>query len=128
MEAKTAQLRVMRRQIIAEGAGSLRCPIHCGAEKCSHGGAVFWATPTRARLLVDAGAAELLNAGPSEIKPAGPLEKKSSAVDQAGPSTDSQSSKESVKAESPSASAAAPASAKDKPAPSKKRGRPKKSA
>ncbi|MFA6204494.1 MAG: hypothetical protein WC710_15050 [Gallionella sp.] len=83
-EFKTAQLRVKRKAIIAEGAG----------------GTIFWATPSRARLLIDAGACELMNAnvparpaiGPSETKPQEPAEKKFSAAAPAGPSTDSASS------------------------------------
>jgi len=84
-ELKTAQLRVKRKAIIAEGGG----------------GTIFWATPSRARLLIDAGACELMNAtiqpvvGPAATKPAGPaqtkepIEKKSSAAAPVGPSTDS---------------------------------------
>jgi hypothetical protein len=79
-EFKTAQLRVKRKAIIAEGAG----------------GTIFWATPARARLLIDAGACELMNAqsaiGPSQTKPQEPAEKKSLAAAPAGPSTDSASS------------------------------------
>lgn len=76
MEAKTTQLRIRPRCIIAEGAG----------------GSIVWVTPSRARLLIDGGAAELVNAGPSETKPVGALEKKSLAAVPAGPSTDSVSS------------------------------------
>lgn len=64
MEPKTAHLRVKHKRIIAEGTG----------------GTIFWATPSRARLLIDAGAVELMNGprlvGPAETKPAEPLEKK----------------------------------------------------
>lgn len=64
MEQKTAQLRVKPKAIIAEGSG----------------GTVFWATPTRARLLIASGAAEFVGtAGPAETKPAGPGETKESA-------------------------------------------------
>jgi hypothetical protein len=75
-EFKTAQLRVKRKAIIAEGSG----------------GTIFWATPSRARLLIDAGAVDLMNAdvpaiGPSETKPQEPAEKKYSATAPAGPST-----------------------------------------
>jgi hypothetical protein len=86
VEHKTAQLRIKRKAILPEGAA----------------GTIFWATPSRARLLLDAGAVELLNAeqpavGPAETKPAGPTEtkepheKKFFAAAQAGPSTDSAS-------------------------------------
>lgn len=78
MEAKTAQIRIRKRAIIAEGAG----------------GTVVFVTPSRARLLIDGGAADLVNAGPSQTKPAGPSEKKFSAAAPAGPSTDSASSSE----------------------------------
>jgi len=86
MEQKTAQLRVKKNCIIAEGGG----------------GTIFYATPTRARLLIDGGGAELVNAsvrpvaGPSETPTAGPsefkepAEKKYSAVAQDGRLTDSQ--------------------------------------
>lgn len=130
MEAKTAQVRIKRRQIIAEGAGLMRCPLHCSDPNCSHGGPVVYVTPSRAKLLVDASAVDLVGAGPSEIKPAGPLEKKdkdekkaSSPAAPAGLSTDSAPSVESGKAVSSSASEAAPASPKAKSQPSKKRGR-----
>jgi len=87
LEAKTAQLRIKPNRIIAEGTG----------------GTIFWATPARARLLIDAGAVVLMNAGvlarpvigPGQTKPAGasetkePVEKKSSAADPAGRLTDS---------------------------------------
>jgi len=113
-EFKTAQLRVKRKAIIAEGGR----------------GTIFWATPTRARRLLDAGAVDLMNAepvaGPSETKPAGPaehkepIEKKSSATAPAGPSTDlAQSSQPGVVAQS-SASEVAPASPKRKSRQSKK--------
>lgn len=85
MELKTAQLRVSRKAIIAEG--------------CE--GTIFWATPSRAKLLIAAGAAMLVNAeavGPAEAPTAGPTEKKSFAVDQVGPSTDSASSTPSAPA------------------------------
>jgi hypothetical protein len=94
-ELKTAQLRVKRKAIIAEGGG----------------GTIFWATPSRAQLLIDAGAVELMNAeqptiGPAATKPAGPtqtkepIEKKSSATAPAGPSTDlAQSSQPGVVAQ-----------------------------
>ncbi len=89
-ELQTAQLRVKPRCIIAEGSG----------------GMIFYATPSRARALIDAGVVDLLNAapanapaaGPSETPSAGPgefkepAEKKSSAADPAGRSTDSASS------------------------------------
>lgn len=93
MELKTAQMRVNKKAIIAEGCG----------------GTLFWATPTRAKLLIAAGAASLVNAdvaGPSETPTAGPTEKKSSAVDPVGPSTDSVAS-------NPSASAAPSSSSEE---------------
>ncbi len=129
-ELKTAQCRIKPRRIIAEGCG----------------GTIFWATPTRARLLIDVGAVELVNmvpvqagpvatrpigpteapvAGPSEVKE--PPEKRSSAVVPDGPSIDSQSSSEPGTAALSSASAAGLLSPERISPPSKKRGRPKKS-
>lgn len=90
-EHKTAQCRVRKNCIIAEGSE----------------GQIFYASPTRAKLLIDAGAAELVNAprpgpavvkvpGPTETKPAEPAEKKSySPADPAGPLTDSAPSSKS---------------------------------
>lgn len=92
-EFKTAQLRVKAKCIIAEGSS----------------GTVFWATPARARALIDAGAAELMNAGPSEFKPVGHLEKKSLAAAQDGRSTDSALSSAHGTAAQQSASAEDPA-------------------
>lgn len=110
MEAKTAQLRIKPKCIIGEGTG----------------GTIFWATPARARLLIDAGAVVLMNAGvparrvvgPGQTKPAGAseikesLEKKSSAVVPAGRSTGSASSSGTGAAAPSFASAEAPASPK----------------
>jgi hypothetical protein len=77
MEAKTAQVRIKPRCIIAEGAS----------------GTIVWLTPSRARLLIDGGAVELVNTvGPTETKPVGATEKKSLPAAPAGPSTDSASS------------------------------------
>mgnify|MGYP003393625606 FL=1 len=95
-EFKTAQLRVKAKCIIAEGGA----------------GTIFWATPARARALLDAGAAVLMNAGPSEFKPQEPAEKKFSVAAPAGPSTDSASSSLHGAAAQSSASAEAPASPK----------------
>lgn len=108
-EPKTSQLKVTKNSIIAEGSE----------------GQIFYASPTRARLLIDCGAAVLVNVpkpvgpavvkvpGPTEAKPAEPLEKKEySPADQAGPSIDSASSIPSGQAEQSSSSAAAPASPK----------------
>ena len=113
-ELKTAQLRIKRKAIIAEGGG----------------GTIFWATPTRARLLLDAGAVELMNAevtaGPAETKPAGPaqtkepIEKKSSAAASAGPSTASASSSQPGAVAQLYASLEAPASPRRKSRQSKK--------
>jgi hypothetical protein len=113
-ELKTAQLRVKRKAIIAEGAG----------------GTIFWATPSRARLLIDAGAVELMNAmpvaGPSETKPAGPaqtkepIEKKFSAAAPVGPSTDSALSSQPGAVAQLYASLEAPASPRRKSRQSKK--------
>ena len=115
-ELKTAQLRVKRKAIIAEGGG----------------GTIFWATPSRARLLLDAGACELMNAtlqpviGPAETKPAGPaqtkepIEKKSSAAASAGPSTASASSSQPGAVAQLYASLEAPASPRRKSRQSKK--------
>lgn len=131
MEPKTAQVRIKRRQIIAEGAGLMRCPLHCSDPNCSHGGPIVYVTPSRAKLLVDANAVDLVGTGPSEIKPTGPLEKKDtekkdhSGAAPAGPSTASAPSTESGKAEPLSASVAAPASPASKSNSSKKRGRPR---
>jgi hypothetical protein len=127
-EEKTAQLRVKKNCIIAEGGG----------------GTIFYATPTRARLLIDGGAAELVNVGPtvrpvvgpSEMPVAGPSEfkespeKKSSAIAQGGPSIDSAPSTESGKAALLSSSAEALVSPKRSVASFVKRGpgRPRKSA
>lgn len=105
-EFKTAQLRVKRKAIIAEGSG----------------GTIFWATPSRARLLIDAGAVELMNAdvpaqpviGPSETKPQEPAEKKFSAAAPAGLSTDSASLSQPGAAAPLSASEEAPALPKRK--------------
>ena len=105
-EQKTAQCRVKKNCIIAEGGA----------------GTIFYATPTRARLLIDGGGAELVNvgptvrpvAGPSETPTAGPsefkevVEKKSvSHEGPAGPSIDFPASIESGKAALSSYSAAA---------------------
>lgn len=126
-EQKTAQLRVKKNCIIAEGGG----------------GTIFYATPTRARLLIDGGGAELVNVGPavrpvvgpSETPTAGPsefkepVEKKSVSQDvQAGPLTGSASSTESGTAPLSSSSAAALVSAERKPGLFRRRGRPPKSA
>ncbi len=117
-EQKTAQLRVRKNCIIAEGSE----------------GQIFYASSTRARLLIDAGAAELVNVprpgpsivkvpGPSETKPAEPAEKKSSfPAGQDGRSTDSASSIESGQAEPSSSSAAAPALPQNNAQPSNRRG------
>lgn len=99
MEQKTAHLRIKPRRVLPEGDG----------------GTIFWATPTRARQLLEIGAVEMLNApGPAETKPAGPLEKKFSAADPAGPSTDSAPSSQPGPAAVLSASVAGPASPKRK--------------
>ncbi len=105
-EQKTAQLRVKRNCIIAEGGG----------------GTIFYATPTRARLLIDGGGAELVNVGPavrpvvgpSETPTAGPSEFKEPAEKksvsqgvQGGPLTALAPSTESGMAALPSSSAAA---------------------
>lgn len=115
-ELKTAQLRVKRKAIIAEGGG----------------GTIFWATPSRARLLIDAGACELMNAtiqpvvGPAATKPAGPaqtkepIEKKSSAAAPVGPSTDSALSSQPGAVAQLYASLEAPASPKRKSRQSKR--------
>jgi hypothetical protein len=131
-EEKTAQLRVKKNCILAEGGG----------------GTIFYATPTRARLLIDGGGAELVNipptfsgprnkpeTGPSETPIAGPsefkesAEKKSLAATQGGPSIDSVPSIESGSAELSSYSAAALVSSDRKSPQSPKRGpgRPRKS-
>ncbi|MCR4331300.1 MAG: hypothetical protein NUV34_01130 [Sulfuricaulis sp.] len=118
-EFKTAQLRVRKNCILAEGSD----------------GSIFWATPTRARLLIDAGAAELVNAGPSvaptvgpsETKPMEPAEKKSFAVAQAGPSTDFPLSSELGTAAQSSALVEAHRLPQNNVQQSKKRGRPRKS-
>ena len=125
-EQKTAQLRVIGHGIIAEGSA----------------GQIFWATPTRARLLIDIGAAELVNQfaapviGPSETKPAEPAEKKSFPAVPDGRLTDSAPSIESGKA-APSSSLAEDRASREKMyseslkhgivKPSPKRGRPAKS-
>lgn len=118
-EPKTAQLRVTKNSIIAEGSA----------------GQIFYASPTRAKLLIDCGAAVLVNApkpvgpavvkvpSPAETKPAEPAEKKTfSLADQDGPLTVSASSIPYGPAEPPSSSAAAPASPKPNAQPSKRRG------
>ena len=125
-EMRTAQLRVRPNAIIAEGGG----------------GTIFYATPTRAKLLIDHGAAELVNvgptvrpaAGPTETKPTGPTEFKEPAEKKsysqggpAGPLTDSQPSIESGKAKPSSSLVAAHRSPKTSANPSPKRGRPAKS-
>lgn len=122
-EPKTAQLRVRKNSIIAEGSE----------------GQIFYASPTRAKLLIDAGAAELVNVqrpagpavvkvpGPTETKPAVPLEKKSSLSEiAAGLSTVSLESIESGPVILSSSLAAAPASPSSNAQPSKLRGRPAK--
>ncbi len=100
MEHKTAQLRIRRKVIIEEGCG----------------GSIILVTPSRARALIDAGAADLMNAqpGPAETKPAGPLEKKFSAAVPAGRSTDSAASSEPGTAASVSVSVVVPALPKGK--------------
>lgn len=125
-EMRTAQLRVKPNAIIAEGGG----------------GTIFYATPTRARLLIDAGAAELVNvsnvskviemdkpiigptetpaAGPSEFKE--PAEKKYLPADPDGRLTDSPRSIESGKAKQSSLSAAGRVSPKASAKSSPKRG------
>lgn len=131
-EFKTAQLRVKPNCIIAEGGG----------------GQIFYASPTRARALIDAGAAELVNVskvskviemdkpiiGPTEAPIAGPTEFKEPAEKKSyspavpdGRLTDSPSSIESGKAAPSSSSAAAQVSPKSNAKPSPKRGRPVKS-
>ena len=116
-EQKISQLRVIGRGIIAEGSA----------------GQIFWATPTRARLLIDIGAAELVNqftaqvVGPSETKPMEPAEKKYSAAAQGGPLTGSAPLIAHGKAELSSVSAAALVSPQRSVKPSKPRGRPPKS-
>ena len=98
MEAKITQVRIKPRCIIAEGAG----------------GSIVWMTPSRARLLIDAGGVELVNIGPSEIKPVGATEKKSLAAVPAGPSTDSASSNKPGMAASLFASVVDPVSPRGK--------------
>jgi len=118
-EQKTAQLRVKRNCIIAEGGG----------------GTIFYATPTRARLLIDGGGAELVNAsvrpvaGPSETPTAGPsefkepAEKKYSRVVPGGHSIDFQPSIESGKAQLLSSSAEGLVLAERKPSVFRRRGK-----
>lgn len=123
-EQKTAQCRVIGNNIIAEGCA----------------GQIFYATPTRARLLIDAKAAELVNApaeapviGPSETPVAGPsefkepAEKKYSAAAQGGPLIDSVSSIASGTAPLSSSSAAGLVSPQRSAPSSPRRGRPRKS-
>ena len=116
-EQKTAQMRVIGRGIIAEGSA----------------GQIFWATPTRARLLIDIRAAELVNQftapviGPSETKPMEPAEKKHSAISQGGRLTDSVPSIESGTDSASSVLVEAHRSPKRSVPPLKKRGRPPKS-
>lgn len=85
MEAPTVKVRIRRSAIIAEGSN----------------GSIVQLTPSRARLLIEAGAVDMIDeqpvAGPSEIKPSGPTEKKSYAVPAAGQLTDSAVSIESGK-------------------------------
>jgi len=118
-EFQTTQLRVRKNCIIAEGSA----------------GQVFYATASRARVLINAGAAELVNVGPaerqlvgpSETKPAEPAEKKYSAGVAAGPLTATAPSIESGKGILSSASAAGLVSTQRSAPPSKRRGRPPKS-
>ena len=104
MEAPTAQLRIRPGCIIAEGTGPKR----------GRPAPIIWVTPSRARQLIDAGAAELVNAGPSETKPAGPEEKKSESapVTPAGPLTGSQPLVEPGRVTPSPSSEAVPASPK----------------
>jgi len=115
--------------MINEGTGrqGRKCPVNCGNDAiCSHGGTVIWVTPSRARVLLDLGAVELLNppkpVGPKETKPAAPeeikqesTEKKSFPADQDGPLTDLAQSTESGTAEQQSSSAEGQALPQPKP-------------
>jgi hypothetical protein len=119
MEAPTAQIRLKNNVIVAEGAGP----------------SIIWVTPSRARFLIDAGAADLFgrmpteqpSAGPSETKPQEPQEKKSSAIARDGQLIDSASSMPAQDAPASPASAAAPALPTRKLAASKKRKKAKRS-
>lgn len=76
VEHATAQIRLNRGVIISEGIGPC----------------IIWVPLSRARMLIDAGAATAIeqpNIGPSEIKPEAPTEKKSLTETQDGPLTDS---------------------------------------
>jgi len=125
MEPQTAQMRVMPNAILSEGCGRAggNCPYHCErfiqTRRCSCGGTIFYTTPSRARALINAGAAELLNTpgaplapretpivGPRETPMPVPSEKKYSAVAPDGRSTDSQQSSETGTAAPSSLSAA----------------------
>lgn len=136
-ERRTAQVRVRPRVTVGEGSGRMgACPFNCGQPKCSCGGTIFYATPTRARQLIDAGAVDLVNfqpveqpmVGPSETKPIGPSEKKTdrSVAVQVGPSTALAPSSAPGPAASSSASAADPALPPNNAPPLRKRGRPRK--
>lgn len=80
-ELKTAQVRILPKSIIAEGTA----------------GAIVWMTPTRAKLMIDHGAVELVNGsrqliGPAEMQAlTGSLEKKTESSEEIldGPSIDS---------------------------------------
>ncbi len=118
MELQTTQVRIKKNCIIQEGSD----------------GTVVWMTPSRAQLLCDHGAVEIIGSaqpyiGPSETKPAGPESKKSLPAAQDGPSIDSAASSEDGTAELQSSAAAAPASPLSNPSPlvKPKRGRPPKS-
>lgn len=115
MESPSTHCRVKPNCIIEEGCD----------------GAIIWVTPSRARLLADAGAVDLIGEqpeiGPSETKPAGPSEKKSYPAATDSPSTDLASSTESGKAGQSSSSAVAQALAMGKSMLSKRPGAPKKS-
>lgn len=76
IEPASVQIRLNRNVIISEGIGPC----------------VIWVTPTRARQLIDAGAAITIQQhyiGPGEIKPEVPTEKKFSIEAPTGPLTDS---------------------------------------
>ena len=106
MEYPTSQIRLHKNVIVQEGSGP----------------SIIWVTPSRARLLIDAGAASLVNLGPaiqpeigpSETKPTGPTEKKSFATEPGGQLTGSAKLNETGKAQPSAASAAAHPSPKRK--------------
>lgn len=114
MEAKNVQVKILTGNIIAEGSGP--CYV--------------WVTASRARLLVDSAAVELVTKMPKEQTEAGPTETKPTEATETkkpldepkgGPLIASQASTDAIQAPQSSASAVVPASQPNKSNKSSKR-------